>query len=132
MEVQAHAAFGIFTGVLGLYLTGDWIFGVLLFVIQIGLVLDFLFKKHIHFEPLHTLMAGVIVWGISLLAFPAYHWAVFIGYFSHFFLDLFVDEKIPLLYPLNFHLNFPLPYSEDVVVWGSVFGTVATVILIIL
>ena len=131
MNVPAHLSFGIFSGFLVYYLTQDWVAAFLMFMIQIGLVLDYLFKKTIHFEPLHTVLALLIISLVSFVLFPAYSLFIFSAYSLHLFFDIFVEEKIPLLYPLKTKLMFPLKYSEKFVITLSLLGSLTLLFLIL-
>lgn len=103
---------------------------MIVFLGQIILVLDFIFKKIIMFEPGHSLLAMFGIWAISLLFLPAYHWFVLFAYFSHLFLDLFVEEEIPLLYPSKKKLTYPIEHSELFVIVISVAGSIVLAALI--
>jgi hypothetical protein len=70
MNFLAHFTFGLFTGLSTYYFFQDWIAAAVVFGIQIVLILDFLFKKLIDFEPLHMLLALLIIWGGSYFFFP--------------------------------------------------------------
>jgi membrane-bound metal-dependent hydrolase YbcI (DUF457 family) len=129
MNFPSHLAFGMFTALLAWQLTNDVIGALILLIIQIVLILDFVFKKLIQFEPLHTALAMLVVWFIAFFAFPAYHWYFLIAYFTHLFLDIWVHEEIPLLWPFKKQLMYPIKNSEMFVIITSIIGSVMLIVL---
>jgi len=131
MNFPSHLSFGLFTGLLTYYLTQNIIAALIMFIIQIMLILDFLFKKLIAFEPLHTILALIGTWIVAFLIAPAYHWYVLLAYGSHLFLDLFVEEEIPLLYPSKKQLTYPIKKSEKYVLITSITGSAVILLILI-
>ena len=129
MNFKAHFTFGMFSGLAVYTWTNDVVAGLIMFFVQISLILDYRFKKVADFEPMHTVLAMILFWFASFMAFPSYHLYVLLSYFLHLFLDVFVDEKIPLLYPLKKQFMFPIKHSEDFIIWGSCMGMFVLVIL---
>jgi len=132
MNFKSHFTFGIFTGLLAYYFTSNLIAALIVFIVQIILILDFLFKKLIRFEPLHTIIAMIITWAVAFVYFPAYHTYFLFAYFSHLFLDAFVHEEIPLLYPFKQKLMFPIKHSERFVIIMSLLGSLVLLLLEVL
>ena len=132
MKFIAHATFGIFTALLVYYFTSSIVTSTIVFLVQIALILDFLFKKAIQFEPLHTVVAMLLVWLLAFLIFPAYHWFVLLAYFTHLFLDIFVKEEIPLLWPFKQELMYPIDHSENFVTIMSCTGSLVMLALIVI
>jgi membrane-bound metal-dependent hydrolase YbcI (DUF457 family) len=130
MNIKAHFMFGLFTALGVYYVTGEALPALVVFFIQVGLVLDFLFKKAINFEPLHSLIAMVTVWMATFFLWPLYHWYVLAAYFSHLFLDIFVFEEIPLLYPFKKQLMYPIKHSEKFVITVSLAGSLVFLFLL--
>ena len=131
MKFLTHSVFGVFTALLIFFFTQDLIAALVVFIIQIVLILDFIFKKVIKFEPLHTIIAMSVVWALSFLFFPKYNIYVLFFYFSYLFLDIFVKEDIPLLYPFKKKLMYPINHSEEFVTYLSLIGIVILIILLI-
>ncbi len=132
MNFLAHLSFGIVTALLVYYLTSNMVGATIVFLFQIVLILDFVFKKIMQFEPLHTIVAMLVVWGLSYWLFPAYHWFVILAYFTHLFLDLWVHEEIPLLWPFKQQLMYPVKNSEEVVTILSCIGSIILIVLIVI
>ncbi len=124
MRFLPHALFGIFSGLVAYMITGNSVAFWVFFFVQIGLILDFINKKLGTREWLHTIMAMLIVSSVTYVTFKPYWTYVFLAYFSHLFLDIFVDEDIPLLWPFTYKLMYPMKYSENIVIWGSVIGSI--------
>jgi hypothetical protein len=131
MNFLSHFTFGVFTGLLVYYMSGRLLAGIFVFLIQIALILDFLFKKAIDFEPLHSLSAMIVVWLATFFVFPLYHWYVLFAYFTHLFLDIFVHEEIPLLWPSTKQLMYPIKHSEKFVQIVSVIGTLVIIVFML-
>ena len=132
MNFKAHFTFGIFTALLVYYFTNSIIASLIMFTIQIMLILDFIFKKIMNFEPLHSILAMLVAWFVSFLIVPVYHWYVLLAYSSHLFLDIFVYEEIPLLYPFKKQFMYPIKNSEKFVIICSTVGSLLLVGLTIL
>mgnify|MGYP000592623309 CR=1 FL=1 len=131
MNFLSHFTFGIFTGLIIYYLTTNWLAAGIVFFIQILLILDFLFKKTINFEPLHTILAMLLLTIILYFIIPQYAWYVFFAYFTHLFLDIWVLEEIPLLYPFKKQLMYPIQNSEKYVMLGSCIGILILLISLV-
>jgi len=132
MNFMAHFMFGLFSGLITYQISHNWTVAFIMLGVQIALILDFLFKKIIHFEPLHTLLAMLLVWMGSFFFFPAYHWYVLLAYFTHLFLDIFVYEKIPLLFPFKQALMYPIDGSEKFVIVISGVGSLLLLMILFL
>ena len=133
MKFMPHVTFGIFTGLLVYYLTSDWILGLIALLFQIGLILDFICKKLINFEPLHTFLAMAIISSIMYLIVPVWGLITLLAYFSHLILDMFVDEEIYQLAPFSMkRVQWPKKNSEMITAIGSTIGSLIMVILILI
>jgi len=133
MRFSAHLSFGIFSGLLIYSLTENIIYSFLVFIIQIALILDFILNKLIKKEPFHSILGMLAVSLIFFLFDMMYGIMVFIGYFTHLFLDLFVDEKIELFFPFSKRLiQYPFKYSEEYVIYGSLLLSLLLIILMYL
>ncbi|RMD58108.1 hypothetical protein D6825_01965 [Candidatus Woesearchaeota archaeon] len=110
-------------------LTTNGYVALIFLTFQIGLVLDFVFKRLIGFEPLHTFLAMVFVWLLSLVFSRQLSVYVLGAYFSHLFLDLFVDEPVPLLWPFEKIISFPIKGSEWFVIVLSIAGSVLVLLI---
>ena len=132
MNLKAHASAGLFSALAVFLATGDLTASVIVFAVQVGLILDFLFKKAIQFEPLHSLIGMIAIWVFSILLLPAYHWFVLMAYAFHLFLDIFVDEEIPLLYPSKKRISYPIESSEKIVIIASLIISIILIGIIFL
>lgn len=130
MNFWSHFTFGLFTGLLIYYITNNLTASLIVFIIQITLILDFLFKKLMNFEPLHTVIAMLGSWTVAFIFSPAFHWYVILAYFTHLFLDIFVYEEIPLLFPFKKQLMFPIENSERFVTISSLIGSLIILLLL--
>lgn len=132
MNFLSHFTFGIFTALLGYYFFQDVIGALVLFFVQTGLILDFLFKKLLKFEPLHTVLAMIVAWLTAFFAWPAHHLYVIVAYGSHLFLDLWVHEEIPLLWPLKTCVVCPIKNAERFTILTSFVLSVVIAFLLFL
>ena len=132
MNLKAHASAGLCSALAVFLATGNLTASLIVFAVQVGLILDFLFKKAIQFEPLHSLIGMIGIWAVSLLLLPAYHWFVLMAYALHLFLDIFVDEEIPLLYPSKKRISYPIESSEKIVIITSLVISTVLIIIIVL
>jgi len=133
MRFSAHLSFGIFSGLLIYSLTENIIYSFLVFIIQIALILDFILNKLIKKELFHSIFGLLVVTLLVFLFNRMYAAMIFIGYFTHLFLDLFVDEKIELFFPFSKRsLQYPFKYSEEYVIYGSLLLSLLLIILMYL